>query len=380
MKILLGTHYLAKTGGTESYTYALATELKRLGHEVEHFANVRGGVSSLLEEKGVPFMSADHYDLILANHNTVVEKLWTYGFIVQTCHGNIAELEQPSPFADTYVSVSEEVRDHLQSLGFQSAAVIPNGIDCNRFFPKKPVSQTLTTVLSLCQSDVANDFIRKCCDAANVEFLCSNKFTDNVWSIEELINQSDLVIGLGRSAYDAMACGRAVLVYDFREYMGEFLGDGMLTPETIGKSMYCNCSGRASRMKFDEQTFVEEMQKYSPELGAWSREYALQNLNIEQAVQRYLDVYRNADIRQAHNTFKARMNTELEKERQALKEALSDKEQLQSQITCAQLQMNDMNEAFSAKRQKHLRAIRALLYFTIVLILSLLALVIYMFS
>ena len=380
MKILLGTHYLAKTGGTESYTYALATELKRLGHEVEHFANVRGGVSSLLEEKGVPFMSADHYDLILANHNTVVDKIWTYGFIVQTCHGNIAELEQPSPYADTYVSVSEEVRDHLQSLGFQSAAVIPNGIDCNRFFPKKPVSQTLTTVLSLCQSDVANDFIRKCCDAANVEFLCSNKFTDNVWSIEELINQSDLVIGLGRSAYDAMACGRAVLVYDYREYMGEFLGDGMLTPETIGKSMYCNCSGRASRMKFDEQTFVEEMQKYSPELAAWSREYALQNLNIEQAVQRYLDVYRNADIRQAHNTFKARMNTELEKERQALKEALSDKEQLQSQIACAQLQMNDMNEAFSAKRQKHLRAIRALLYFTIVLILSLLALVIYMFS
>ena len=144
--------------------------------------------------------------------------------------------------------------------------------------------------------------------------------------------------------------------------------------------MYCNCSGRASRMKFDEQTFVEEMQKYSPELGAWSREYALQNLNIEQAVQRYLDVYRNADIRQAHNTFKARMNMELEKERQALKEALSEKEQLQSQIACAQLQMNDMNETFSAKRQKHLRAIRALLYFTIVLILSLLALVIYMFS
>lgn len=31
MKILLGTHYLAGTGSTENYTYALATELKRLG-------------------------------------------------------------------------------------------------------------------------------------------------------------------------------------------------------------------------------------------------------------------------------------------------------------------------------------------------------------
>ena len=92
MRILLGTHYLAKTGGTESYTFALAMELKRLGHEVEHFAIIRGGVSSMLEEKGVPFMTSDHYDLILANHTTVVEQLWPKGFIVQTCHGNIAEL------------------------------------------------------------------------------------------------------------------------------------------------------------------------------------------------------------------------------------------------------------------------------------------------
>ena len=60
MKILLGTHYLAETGGTESYTFALAMELKRLGHEVEHFAIIRGGVSAMLEEQGVPFMTSDH--------------------------------------------------------------------------------------------------------------------------------------------------------------------------------------------------------------------------------------------------------------------------------------------------------------------------------
>ena len=174
MRILLGTHYLAKTGGTESYTFALAMELKRLGHEVEHFAIIRGGVSSMLEEKGVPFMTSDHYDLILANHTTVVEQLWPKGFIVQTCHGNIAELEQPSPYADAYVAVSEEVREHLRSKGYRAAAVIANGIDCNRFCQKKPVSPTLQTVLSLCQSDVANDFIRRCCQQEGIRFLQSN--------------------------------------------------------------------------------------------------------------------------------------------------------------------------------------------------------------
>ena len=308
MKILLGTHYLAKTGGTENYTYALAMELKRLGHDVEHFGIVRGKVSSLLEEQGIPFMSANHYDLILANHNTVVEKLWPYGYIIQTCHGTIPELEQPSPFADAFVGVSEEVKEHLRSQGFE-ATVIPNGIDCKRFYPKKPVSQTLTTVLSLCQSDIANDFIRKCCEQANVKFLHCNKYQNNVWSIEDVINQSDLVVGLGRSAYDAMACGRAVLVYDYSEkYMSEFLGEGMLTPENIEKSMSCNCTGKASRIKYDEQSFIAEMQKYSPDLAVWSREYALENLNIEVAAKKYLAVYESlSDYKQEFGRLKTRM-------------------------------------------------------------------------
>ena len=375
MKILLGTHYLAKTGGTESYTYALAMELKRLGHDVEHFAIIRGEVSSMLEEKGVPFMKSDHFDLILANHTTVVEKLWPLGYIIQTCHGNIAELEQPSPYADAYVAVSQEVKEYLQSKGFQAAEVIANGIDCKRFFSKKPVSQTLQTVLSLCQSDVANDFIRKCCEQENIRFLQSNKFTDNVWSIEDLINESDLVIGLGRSAYDAMACGRCVLVYDYRDYMGEFLGDGMLTPESIDKSLLCNCSGRSSRIKYDEQSFIKELQKYSPDLAAWSRDFALKNLNIEKAVEAYLEVYKNSDNKQNYSAYKARMKEMFEESCRKANDAINEKERLQEQLISIQQQMGALQEAFSTKSRKHLRAIRALIWLSIALIAILLAIV-----
>lgn len=291
MKILLGTHYLDKTGGTESYTYALAMELKRLRHEVEHFAIVCGQVSALLEEQGVPFMRSDHYDLVLANHTTVIKEIHSKGYTIQTCHGNIAELEQPSPLADAHVAVSEEVRDHLHGLGFHTSAVIHNGIDCRRFRPKKPIAERLGTVLSLSQSEKANDFIRRCCELEGVRFMKCNKFTDNVWAIEEQMNESDLVVGLGRSAYDAMACGRAVLVYDHREYMGEFLGDGMLTRDNIRHALRCNCSGRASRLKFDEQGFIDEMRKYSPQLGAWGRRYAVHNLNIKRATAKYLEIY-----------------------------------------------------------------------------------------
>lgn len=375
MRILLGTHYLAKTGGTESYTFALAMELKRLGHEVEHFAIIRGGVSSMLEEKGVPFMTSDHYDLILANHTTVVEQLWPKGFIVQTCHGNIAELEQPSPYADAYVAVSEEVREHLQSKGYRAAAVIANGIDCNRFCQKKPVSPTLQTVLSLCQSDVANDFIRRCCQQEGIRFLQSNKFTDNVWAIEDLINESDLVVGLGRSAYDAMACGRCVLVYDFREYMGEFLGDGMLTPESIQKSMLCNCSGRSNRLKYNEETFVKELQKYSPELGAWGREFALEHLNIEKAVEAYLDIYRGIDFEQKLIALK-RQKLDMQKASEQELQAVNDSNTKLQELLAEQKQQTASLQAFyEAKSRKHLRAIRALIWLSIALAAALVALV-----
>jgi len=288
MKILLATHYLKNTGGTETYTYALAMELKRLGHEVEHYAVVQGQVSALLEEQGVPFMQHGRYDLIFANHTTAVQATFQRGFTIQTCHGVYPDLEQPSPFANAHVAVSDEVKAHLKEFGFESV-VIPNGIDCERFRPKKPVSPTLSTVLSLSHSETANAFIRGCCEKIGVKFLKCNKYTDNVWNIEDVINEADLVIGLGRSAYDAMACGRCVLVYDFREqYMGEYLGDGMLTAQNIAQAMTHNCSGRASRLKYDETSFIAEMQKYSPQLAAWSREYAVEHLNIRKAAIDYL--------------------------------------------------------------------------------------------
>ena len=381
MKILVGNNFLRKTGGTENYTYTLALELKRKGHNVEYFTFERGEISSLLEKAGIPFMSGERYDLILANHYTVVEKLCPYGYIIQTCHGYIPLLEQPSSLADAFVSISSEVRDHLQSKGYDST-IIMNGIDCNRFRPERPVSPSLTSVLSLCQSDVANDFIRKCCESIGVKFLCSNKHTDNVWSIEKMINQCDLVIGLGRSAYDAMACGRCVLSYDFRDYMGEFLGDGMLTPDNIQESLYCNCSGRGGRKKYDEKSFIEELGKYSPELANWSREFALKNLNIEKVVQQYISIYEHLEYKREFIALKSRMGELMDKHLHELQAAHESNQQQKEEIVNLQhrldemgQQMNDLRSVFAVKSKKHLQAIRLLLWLSIMLIVILLLLV-----
>lgn len=361
MKILVGNNQLAKTGGTENYTFALASELKRLGHSVEYFTFEQGEVSTLLEKEGIHYKTSGQYDLVLANHNTVVQALYTCGFTIQTCHGTIPTLEQPSPLADAYVAISEEVRDYLQSLGFKST-IIPNGIDCRRFSPGTPPSPTLTAVLSLSQSSEANNFIKKCCEKAGLKFLQSNKFTDNIWSVEDLINSCDLVVGLGRSVYDALACGRCAVVYDYRAYMGEFLGEGMLTPDNIAEAMKCNCSGRRGRLKFDEEAFIREMRQYSPELASWGREYALKHLNIEEAARKYLGISRDCDYRQASLALKGRLLA-LTSAHEELGQAAGQRQAaLQAELSSVREQLKAFGEATEAKRRKHMRAIRLLLW------------------
>lgn len=290
MKILVGNNHLQKTGGTENFTFALATELKKLGHEVEYFTFEKGEISDKLEVAGISFMTHEKYDLILANHNTVVEQLWPYGYTVQTCHGTVPELEQPSPFADKFVCVTEEVREHLHNKGVD-ADLILNGIDCKRFAPETPIHPYLTSVLSLCQSDTANDFIRMCCESIGASFLSCNKFTDNVWEIEKAINKADLVVGIGRSLYDAMACGRCIISYDNRDYVKQSIGDGYITSENIGKSIRHNCSGRGLRKTFTKEEFIAELKKYNPSDGQWAREYALEHLNMAVAAKRYLSFH-----------------------------------------------------------------------------------------
>ncbi len=286
MNILVANNQLDNIGGTDNYTYAIIVELVRLGHNVEYFTFLRGKIAARIEALGVKFKSKRAYDLIIANHTSTVGYLHKNGYIIQTCHGILPELEQPSPFADTYVSISYEVQEHLRSKNIEST-LIYNSIDCNRFSPQNKIHDSLTSVLSLCQSEEANNFISDCCKEANVEFKKINKFIDNVWELEKYINNADLVVGIGRSLYDAMACGRTVISYDNRKYSKDF-GDGYLTKDNLNQSLKYNCSGRGTKKTFTKETFIQELKKYDKADGEFMRNFALENLNIQVNINKYL--------------------------------------------------------------------------------------------
>lgn len=293
MKILVGNNGLGLPGGSETYTYALIKELVKRGHDVTAVGKEGPGlISKKLGELGVECFFepvSGTYDLILLSHSSSIGLVKNaVGFKVQTCHGIYPALEQPVAGMDAYVSISEEVHRHLKSRGFDST-IIPNGVDCDRYKPTTPINDTLKTVVSLAQSDPANEIIKEACKIANVDLIINNKFKEWKWEVDEIINKSDLVISLGRGAYEAMASGRNVVIFDQRHYTNmPAIGDGIITKDNVDDYLKNNCSGRYTKKVFNAQILAEEILKYNKQHGNDLREYALENLNIEKQVDKYL--------------------------------------------------------------------------------------------
>lgn len=291
MNILVANFSLDKVGGSETFTFTLIEELIKRKHNVEYFTFHQGYVSHKIEKDlGVSFMTKKKYDLVLANHNKIIKKVYFKGFTIQTCHGIYPELEQPSHYADSHVSISTEVQNYLANKGYSSRLIF-NGINCKRYTVKNKVSNQLSKVLSLCHSDSANDKLKRICKDLQVDLRIADKYNDPVWNIEDSINDVDLVVGLGRSAYEAMACGRPVIVWDDRDYFNS-VGDGYVR-DLLGLSMLNNCSGRYSKKEYSDEELKLEFEKYNSEDSKFFRDFALNKLNVEKAVDEYIEYYTN---------------------------------------------------------------------------------------
>lgn len=289
-QILVGINHLTQVGGSELYTYDLISELSK--HEdidVEFFAHHLGKFSNKLEKDlEVSFMSQNKYDLILAAHNTTVKSLYHKGPIIQICHGTTPELEQPSRYADFHVGITEEVCESLSNQGYENKLVL-NGIDTNQKVPDRPINDKLQVILSLCQSEEANKLLARVCAAQNIEFICFDKLKNPTYNIEEEINKADMVIGIGRSIYDAMACGRPCVIFDDR-YYNHNKADGYLYPHLFNEYIKNNCSGRYNNYKFNEEDILREIKKYNPKDGSKLRKIALERLNVEHTALELLDI------------------------------------------------------------------------------------------
>ena len=270
MKILLMNYILGGQTGSETWTATMAEELENKGHEVTLKTD-----ASRLE---------DIYDLAIINHNTCLATTKHLSCKkIFTSHGVIPDLEQPVEGADVYVAESEEVQDSLKEKGFDSV-VIRNGIDTEHYAPTRPVNRKLKNILfSSNYQSGAEKIIKEACDKSSLNFNRiggQNKTTQVLYEL----NKADLVIGLGRTAYEAMSCGRNVIIYDYNG------GDGFAHPHLLPDFRYNNCSGRYNKHQYTADDLVELFSLYNQDTGRRLRNYIIENNNIKKTAQQYLDL------------------------------------------------------------------------------------------
>ena len=108
-----------------------------------------------------------------------------------------------------------------------------------------------------------------------------------IWHIEDLINDADIVVGIGRSLYDAMACGRVCISWDNRK-LNPFTGCGYVTASNWHTFAKTNFTGRGFPAINSVDMLVAELQKYNPADGASMRTIAEAELDVRKNVMKYL--------------------------------------------------------------------------------------------
>lgn len=287
MKILLATRSLSELGGSEVWTATMAKALRKLDHDVTVACR---GVNNLLPD--FPEVRLErprgNYDLGLFNHMSMLNKKGLRErceMVIQTCHGIIPGEEQPHPAADIHVTVSEEVRDAISGKpGVTQTYTIRNPIDTNLFRPTTPLNDTPKRVLYISNNGDRRfgDIVEQGVEQAGAELVKLGRTYGRTMNPQEVMNSVDLVISLGRGAYEAMACGRPVVVADVRG------GDGYLHPDFVWEWRKNNLSGRYNKYTVDADWLAGEILKYQPHHGKMLRGYVKSEHNDAAIASMYL--------------------------------------------------------------------------------------------
>lgn len=275
-------------GGTDTFNWAMCKALVDMGYSVYYYApdmDGNGVTEKYLREIGaMPYTEGIPLLACFANQQSGKHFVGKCP-VVQTCHSAYTSLEMPIKGAKCYVSVTEEIQKHLKVHGY-STPVIMNGIDLERYCSKVPLRTSNLRVLSICQGD--DTLLKEACASLGWDFRSVPKKVDErIWHIEDLINEADIVVGIGRSLYDAMACGRVCISWDNRR-LNPYCGCGYITAENWYAAARTNFTGRGFAQIYTADKLVDELKKYNVADGATMRSFAEKELDMRKNVLKYL--------------------------------------------------------------------------------------------
>lgn len=324
LKILLGNNTLSLLAGSETWTYTLALQLKKLEHKVEGFSPELGIIADELKKEGIvchnnistsgvkPFsfvLEEKHdfdYDVIIANHNHIVDYLrsqYPTKPIIATIHGILHTDDKGNIFPEypalnsgvnQFVAVSEEVQEKLRNDYAIDSVIIRNFIDLNRYKTKKKISKGKPKQIFFNSNyNLSNDpevqILREVTNHYGAKLAATGQNFSQSFDLRKAIEDSDIVVGMGRSVLEGMAMGRVGIVH------GRWGTAGIVRASNIDEIKYCNFSGRNSggNLMTAEEMIKEIDEFYNENTADWSKKYIALNHNAVLAADEYVSIARD---------------------------------------------------------------------------------------
>ena len=281
--ILITNHSLQQYRGSETYCFFLAREMAKR-HNVSIYTPKPGKVSDKMSEfANILTGPAGEFDIIFHNHNNTLSDDFKAKCKIYTTHGKFHKLEVPAKGMDAYVAVSREVAGHYSEF---NPYVIHNGIDTEYYHgpdSDRPVKNILYS------SNSKSNFpliLRIAALSLGLKFRRIGRKI-NKFNIKDDLLWADIVFGLGRTAMEAMSCGKKVIIADKRPYTN-FGMDGLLTPENAAISQNNNYTGRAMQKPITLLSIRKELKKAVSSTEHWERDWILKYHNIENTALEYI--------------------------------------------------------------------------------------------
>lgn len=304
LSILLTNIRMSMFGGTQTFTRDLAIGLRRAGHRPQIYTPRLGVVSEELSAAGVPVYDRlgrieelphvihgnQHAELVACiAHFRETPALFT-------CHSPVDLCDSPPHLQRIrhFVAVDRIRRERLlreRWIETSDVSIVENAIDLERFplHPASPSSKPLTALL-LSNHATTENFGGRLNSAAGELGLrleiAGRAFGSTETNITKRLENVDVVFAVGRSAIEAMACGKACILCD-RDGIGPMVSSGnvaYLREYNFGRAMATDAISReALRNRLDQ---------YNPEDIRNVQHYIRSENGLERMVQQYERLYR----------------------------------------------------------------------------------------
>ena len=269
-------------GGTTTLLVDMASALLRIGDYKIYYWSTDLGTNSptemWFESNGIDKYVNQPIDYAITCQQKASRYLVNKCKVLQLINSKFTSLEMPVPGCKSYIAVSMEIRNFIKDTINVELPVMLNGIDLVRFKPNGKLNN-VPRVLSICQGN--DKLLEQACNEFGLEFKSVPKNVGGrIWNVEDLIKDSDIVVGIGRSAYVGMACGKCVISWDNRN-LNPNTGCGYIEPSRFFEYAETNFTGRGFEPIDTVDKLKNELRKYNPEDGMLLRKIAEQHLNAD---------------------------------------------------------------------------------------------------